>query len=275
MAPLSCFIIFAIQASVNGSGRLTAGQTFSSLAIISLLTSPASDFLQSLPQIGMATGCLERIQAFLLSEPRRDDRAAVDSSSVEEVNPEEQENTFELKTLPRTVSASPAVDVHELDVRPSINSPIALHGLSFRVDQGSLAMIVGIVGSGKSTLLKSIIGELRCESGSISVSSKRVAYCSQSPWLPNATVRQIVCGVSEALDEDPQWYKTVLHACAFDEDVMELPNHDDTLIGSRGVTLSGGQKQRLVSSKFRCEHFHLPFAGLSKGCLRQAGCECS
>lgn len=56
LGPLSCFIIFSIEASANGSGRLTAGQTFSSLAIISLLTGPASSFLQSLPQIGMGTG---------------------------------------------------------------------------------------------------------------------------------------------------------------------------------------------------------------------------
>lgn len=236
---------------MNGSDRLTAGETFSSLAIISLLTSPASDFLQSLPQIGMATGCLDRIQAFLLSDPRRDDRMHMDSSktasNTEEHIPKEQGNAIELKTLSSKVSTSPAIIVQELYVRPSEKSPIALHGLNFCVNRGSLAMIVGIVGSGKSTLLKSIIGELRCENGSISVSSKRVAYCSQSPWLPNATVRQIICGVPEASCEDPLWYKTVLHACAFDEDVEKLPNLDDTLIGSRGVTLSGGQKQRLVS----------------------------
>ena len=236
---------------MSGSDRLTAGETFSSLAIISLLTSPASDFLQSLPQIGMATGCLDRIQVFLLSVPRRDDRISSDlsntESNTEEVISEEQGYTFELKPLPSRVSISPAMIVQDLYVRPSEKSPVALHGLSFRVNKGSLAMIVGIVGSGKSTLLKSIIGELRCESGSISVSSKRVAYCSQSSWLPNATVRQIVCGVPEASCEDALWYKTVLHACAFDEDVAKLPSLDDTLIGSRGVTLSGGQKQRLVS----------------------------
>ncbi|TVY29246.1 ABC transporter [Lachnellula hyalina] len=253
LAPLSCFIIFAIKATVDGSDRPTAGETFSSLAIISLLTSPASDFLQSLPQIGMATGCLDRIQVFLLSVPRRDDRISSDlsntESNTEEVISEEQGNAFELKPLPSRVSISPAMIVQDLYVRPSEKSPVALHGLSFRVNKGSLAMIVGIVGSGKSTLLKSIIGELRCESGSISVSSKRVAYCSQSSWLPNATVRQIVCGVPEASCEDALWYKTVLHACAFDEDVAKLPSLDDTLIGSRGVTLSGGQKQRLALAR--------------------------
>ncbi|TVY88460.1 ABC transporter [Lachnellula willkommii] len=253
LAPLSCFVIFSIKAAVNGSDRLTAGETFSSLAIISLLTAPASDFLQSLPQIGMATGCLDRIQAFLLSDPRRDDRMHMDlsktASNTEEHISKEQGNAFELKTLSSEVSTSPAMIVQDLHVRPSAKSPIALHGLNFCVNRGSLAMIVGIVGSGKSTLLKSIIGELRCESGSISVSSKRVTYCSQSPWLPNATVRQIICGVPEASCEDPLWYKTVLHACAFDEDVAKLPNLDDTLIGSRGVTLSGGQKQRLALAR--------------------------
>jgi ABC-type bacteriocin/lantibiotic exporter with double-glycine peptidase domain len=105
-------------------------------------------------------------------------------------------------------------------------------------------MLVGTVGSGKSTLLKSLLGELRFESGGISVATKNMAYCSQSPWLPNATVREIVCGIPG--HEDLEWYRTVLHACAFDQDVLALPNNDDTLIGSRGVTLSGGQKQRLV-----------------------------
>ena len=32
----------------------------------------------------------------------------------------------------------------------------------------------------------------------------------------------------------------------FDEDILQLPNQDDTIVGTRGVTLSGGQKQGLV-----------------------------
>jgi len=185
---------------------------------------------------------MERIQAFLLSESRQDDRIMQDSST--EMSSEQVNDEFELRPMALTLSSSPAIIVRDLHARPSTKSPVVLNGLNLQVNRGSLVMLVGTVGVGKSTFLKSIIGELGFESGSISIATKNIAYCSQSSWLPNATVREIVCGSPG--HEDPQWYRTVLHACAFEQDVLELPNNDDTLIGSRGVTLSGGQKQRLV-----------------------------
>ena len=109
-------------------------------------------------------------------------------------------------------------------------------------------MVTGLVGSGKSTLLKAILGELPCDSGHIRVASKRMAYCGQSTWLQNASVRQIVGGVFDETSIDQEWYAAVMHACALDEDVRHLPEGHDTIIGSRGITLSGGQKQRLVSA---------------------------
>jgi ABC-type bacteriocin/lantibiotic exporter with double-glycine peptidase domain len=190
----------------------------------------------------MGTGCMQRLQAFLLSESRQDDRVVQDSTT--EISSEHINDGVELRTMALPSSSSAAIIIRDLYARPSIDSPIVLHGLNFRVNRGSLVMLVGTVGAGKSTLLKSLLGELRFESGGISVATKNMGYCSQSPWLPNATVREIVCGIPG--HEDLEWYRTVLHACAFDHDVLELPNNDDTLIGSRGVTLSGGQKQRLV-----------------------------
>lgn len=264
MAPLSCFIIFAIQASVNGSGHIDPSRAFASLAIISLLTTPAQSFLQSLPQIAMATGCLERVKTFLHTESRRDDRTGPTSASSSGGS-SEIEDAVELETRSPISSKSPAVVVRALSARPATDSPIVLHDLDFQVQQGSLTMLVGVVGSGKSTLIKCLLGELKFESGSISAASKSMGYCSQSPWLPNATVRQIICGASG--DEDIEWYQTVLHACAFDQDVMELPNHDDTLIGSRGVTLSGGQKQRLVCVLLQIQSIILIIIGSSKNRL--------
>jgi ABC-type bacteriocin/lantibiotic exporter with double-glycine peptidase domain len=160
---------------------------------------------------------------------------------------------MELEML-RSSSAENGVKVEGISVRPSPKAPVALQDVSFRAPKGSLTMVIGVVGSGKSTLLRALIGELTIEGGSIEVPSKSMAYCAQTPWLQNTTVRQIIRGPTEETNEDPAWYNTVAHACAFDEDILQLPNRDDTIIGSRGVTLSGGQKQRLVTIALHISH---------------------
>jgi ATP-binding cassette subfamily C (CFTR/MRP) protein 1 len=253
--PFVTFVIFAIHSSVNGSSPLSQGETFSSLAIISLLTSPASQFLETLPLVGMATSGLQRIQTFLGASPHDDQRrlsypAFENSSSNMEAN-----SAVELQNLGFS-SAINGIQVEGISVRPSPEAPVALQNIGFRAPKGSLTMVIGVVGSGKSTLLRALAGELIIDEGYIEVASKSMAYCAQTPWLQNATVRQIICGPSEEANEDTEWYHTVTHACAFDEDILQLPNRDDSLIGSRGVTLSGGQKQRLVSAALCINHFH-------------------
>ncbi|KAL2071871.1 hypothetical protein VTL71DRAFT_13106 [Oculimacula yallundae] len=246
VGPMVTFVIFAIQATANGTDRLSTSQTFSSLSIITLLTSPAEEFLQTLPMIGMATGCLERIEKFLLSDACEDRRLIQKHSSATVV--EETELGIELQSL---VSGSDEVvlSLRNASVKPSPSATIALSDINFDLIKGSLTMIVGVVGSGKSTLLKAIIGELQCETGSILTNFKHSAYCSQTAWLQNKTVRQIVTGYGESSQQDGEWYASVLHACAFDRDVLDLPDQHDTIIGSRGVTLSGGQKQRLALAR--------------------------
>ena len=274
-------MIFAIQATREGSSQLDAGQTFSSLAIISLLTGPATSFLQSLPMVGMATGCLNRIQTFLLSASyeHRDgnpDELFVSKESNQQTvkGPSDSlvasDTSMKLQKLQKTPAKSPdihAVTFKNVSLSPSPGSSTVLHDINIDIRGGSLTIIVGIVGSGKSTLLKAIIGELPCSAGSLTVDAGLKAYCAQTPWLPNSTVRQIVCGYEVNSLEDPEWYDTVLHACAFDEDVRLLPDQDDSVIGSRGVILSGGQKQRLVSNDRISVGIQLTSTGLSKGCI--------
>jgi ATP-binding cassette subfamily C (CFTR/MRP) protein 1 len=247
------FAIFAIYSTAKGSSQLSEGKIFSSLSIISLITSPASEFLASLPLVGMATSGLQRIQAFLHASPHDDQRKSDYTTSENSSSDGGTNSAVELQNLGSS-SVGNAMKVEGISVRPSPEAPVALHDISFRAPKGSLTMVIGVVGSGKSTLLKALGGELPIEGGSIEVASKYMAYCAQTPWLQNATVRQIICGPTEGANEDQGWYDTVTHACAFDEDILQLPNRDDTIIGSRGVTLSGGQKQRLVRAAFRTNH---------------------
>ena len=76
-----------------------------------------------------------------------------------------------------------------------------------------------------------------------------MAYCSQTPWLLNTTIQQNITGLTEQSAVDEQWYRSVVTACALDEDISQFPNGDQSVIGSRGFTLSGGQKQRLALAR--------------------------
>ena len=51
-----------------------------------------------------------------------------------------------------------------------------------------ITIIVGPVGSGKSSLLQGMIGEMRRTAGTVRFKGS-VAYCPQSAWIQNATVR--------------------------------------------------------------------------------------
>jgi ABC-type bacteriocin/lantibiotic exporter with double-glycine peptidase domain len=104
-------------------------------------------------------------------------------------------------------------------------------------------MFIGPVGCGKSSLLRCILGEIPLASGAATASSETIAYCDQTPWLQNTTIRNNIVAQSEY---SPSWYREVLHTCALDEDIVQLSAGDQTQVGTGGCNLSGGQRQRVV-----------------------------
>lgn len=117
-----------------------------------------------------------------------------------------------------------------------------LSEINIQVPVSKLTLVVGPVGSGKSTLLKALLGEVAIVAGSVKISSSEIAYCDQTPWLMNGTVRDSIIAFSPV---DERWYQQVLDACALREDLGQLPRGDLTTIGSKGIVLSGGQSQRI------------------------------
>ncbi|WFD27284.1 hypothetical protein MNAN1_002280 [Malassezia nana] len=120
--------------------------------------------------------------------------------------------------------------------------PFAMEQVNLQIRRGHLCAIIGPVGSGKSSLLLGAIGEMRKASGDVTWSSPRVAFCSQSAWIQNATVRDnIVFG--QPWDEKRYW--SCVERAELMSDLAQLQGGDMTEIGEKGVTLSGGQKQRV------------------------------
>lgn len=71
-----------------------------------------------------------------------------------------------------------------------------------------------------------------------------MAYCSQTPWIYDGTIRDNIVGHSEL---DNPWYQSVLRCCDLNEDIGLMPEGDAAEVGSGGSRLSGGQRQRIVS----------------------------
>ncbi|GLV41553.1 uncharacterized protein CBL_06782 [Carabus blaptoides fortunei] len=116
-----------------------------------------------------------------------------------------------------------------------------LNNFSVTITPGSLCAIVGPVGAGKSSFLQLLLGELVPHSGSVNVNGA-VSYASQEPWLFVSSVRNNIL-FGQPYDRDR--YKRVVHVCALERDLEQLPYGDKTLVGERGVSLSGGQRARI------------------------------
>ncbi|KAG8422568.1 hypothetical protein J3459_010243 [Metarhizium acridum] len=121
------------------------------------------------------------------------------------------------------------------------NDEAVLRDINLFIQPGSFTLVAGKVGSGKSALLRGLLGQLQT-TGYLKVHGAGAAYCAQTPWLMNATVRSNILGQS-VMDKD--WYRTVVSACALDRDLAQLPNDDMSFIGTNGLSSSGGQKQRI------------------------------
>jgi ABC-type bacteriocin/lantibiotic exporter with double-glycine peptidase domain len=114
---------------------------------------------------------------------------------------------------------------------------------------GNLVILVGPVGCGKSTFLKGLAGETPVLEGELFVRYPDLAFCEETPWLSNSSIRSNIVGQDSSPTFDPDWYRTVLSACALDLDIKKMPARDETLVGSKGSKLSGGQRQRIVSDQ--------------------------
>jgi len=236
LAPFLTFSVFARIAAHSHSG-LTIAKAFTSLSLFALLNPPLGKFLVSLSYISGAVTSFGRIQAYLNAAERIGKRMAVVGQQQAFG---ESTGSVELQYLRERDTAASVTGTFswpEAD-RPLLNIP------SWHIQQGAFTIVLGAVGCGKSTLLKALLGELTAFEGTIRISSSDIAYCGQTPWLPNGTVKEIIVAHSSF---NETWYSRVVEACALGPDIASWVKGDQSRVGSKGLLLSGGQKQRLVS----------------------------
>ncbi|KAF4629350.1 hypothetical protein G7Y89_g8798 [Cudoniella acicularis] len=254
--PFATFITYIVIERSRDTTTLSIAQAFTSLSLISLLSSPVSELVQTIPTFAAALGCFDRIQEYISMENRQDSRFGKlnADNALESENSENKtdiiDSSFALSLIRPSSSArlikENIITVKDATFSISSERKIILKDINLDVRHGALIMIVGAMGSGKSNLLKALLGEIPCTKGSLINKSTGTAYCSQTAWLPNSTVREIILGTSEY---DDTWYYTIINACVLGHDISLLPEREHTMIGSEGAALSGGQKQRLALAR--------------------------
>jgi ATP-binding cassette subfamily B protein len=146
------------------------------------------------------------------------------------------------------------LDVRELVVE--LDGVRALDGIDLSITRGQLVVVTGPVGAGKSVLVRALLGLVPSAGGEVQWNEEVVA--EPSTWFvpPRASyVPQVPRLFSEPLAStvlmgwDRSGLERALRLACLDDDLAELPDGVETMVGPKGVRLSGGQIQRAATAR--------------------------
>lgn len=233
---LITLVSFYCYTIVEGK-TLTAPVAFTSLALFTLLRAPLDQLADMTSFVIQSKVSLDRVADFLNE---------AETSKYDQLAQEKDENSPLIGFQDATLSWN---SLSKADFK--------LRDVNIEFKPGKLNVIIGPTGAGKTSLLLGLLGEMDLISGKVflpgiiprddlipddSGLTESVAYCSQSAWLLNDTIRgNIIFGAPF----NQERYDKVVEACGLSRDLQILSAGDQTEIGEKGITLSGGQKQRV------------------------------
>lgn len=134
-----------------------------------------------------------------------------------------------------------------------------LEHVSINVKKGETLGIIGVIGSGKTTLMNLLLKLYDVERGKIFIDGvdindipikkirDSICYITQDNFLFSTTLKEnINLFKNEYSDEE---IKDSTKKAMIYDDISEMKDGLNTIIGEKGIDLSGGQKQRVVISR--------------------------
>ena len=134
-----------------------------------------------------------------------------------------------------------------------------LHRIHFSLEKGQTLGLVGQTGSGKTSLMKLLLREYDVNQGAIYLNGHDIrdyrlsdlrglmGYVPQDQFLFASSILENVRFGNPDLSLSDVEYATKLAQVY--QDIMDMPQGFNTIIGEKGVSLSGGQKQRLAMAR--------------------------
>lgn len=150
------------------------------------------------------------------------------------------------------------VQFRDVSVRFGAADPV-LHDINLRVEAGTTVAIVGATGQGKTTLANLVPRLLDPAEGAVLLDGvdvreyrlddlrQQIGFVPQESFLFSESLRENVSyGRQDASDDE---YQRALAISQLSNDLQQLTQGIETVIGERGITLSGGQKQRAAIAR--------------------------
>ena len=134
-----------------------------------------------------------------------------------------------------------------------------LRDIHFSLEKGQTLGLVGQTGSGKTALIKLLLREYDVDQGAIYLNGHDIrdyrladlrslmGYVPQDQFLFASSILENICFGNPDLPFSAVEEATKLAQVY--QDIQDMPEGFDTVIGEKGVSLSGGQKQRLAMSR--------------------------
>jgi ATP-binding cassette subfamily B multidrug efflux pump len=231
---LAATLILAIGGALIIDGKLTVGEYVQFIVYLNLLSTAATQLSQAYERLQQGSAAAGRIGEVLLRKP-------------------------DIADAPGAI-ATPlrgAIRYERVGVR--VEERWVLREIDLDVPAGTTLGVVGATGAGKSTLL-SLLGRVRDpDAGRVVIDGhdlcelrldalrRAVAYVPQETLLFGMALRHnITLGLDGVPDDRVQ---AAARSARLTNDLAQLPQGLDTLVGERGATLSGGQKQRTAIAR--------------------------
>lgn len=227
---LSIVVLATALFWTKASTGLSKADIFAILSVCTLITDPLASVAFGFSRFSMQLASLDRIQEFLLLPEHVETREPATSGHDKGSDK----------------SSDWAVQILEATTFPTDTGEPVISNLTLQIPPKMLTLVVGSVGSGKSTLLKTIIGEVILQQGRILVDDEAIAYCNETTWLQNTTLKENIVGSYPFVEVR---YDSIISACSLLPDIQAMKDGHETIVGDDGCNLSGGQRKRVALAR--------------------------
>ena len=220
-------------------GVITSGDLFSSLGAVLMVFSPIKKIGHSYTTFQETCAAIERMEWM-------------------ENLPEEKSGLLPMSSFQKSIS-------YENVSHSYIGSDdYALQNINLDIHKGEMLAIVGASGGGKSTLIDLIPRYFDPSEGRVLIDGhdlrdvklndlrELVGLVSQDVILFNGTIREnIAFGKHDVTSEH---IENAAKMASIHNDIIDLPEGYETMLGERGLNLSGGQRQRIAIARAICKN---------------------